>query len=165
VSAVWEDEPRPYSGAAMAVVSLVNSDNLGSAGLEYTEVVQGWAYGDSWGGEVPELREDAEQLTAITLRVKFECMAHTRGLEAEGYAEKLRGRLYSTEAIKGLEAIGLGFTSVGLATSIKQTYDERIRSTYVLDLRFHAANVSSSIARYSRINNMTTDFTAMRVPQ
>lgn len=164
-AAIWEDEDRPYGATAWAIVSVLNTDNIGSAGLEYVEDSDGEGYGESWGGESPPLQEDASQLTSITIRLKFECMAHTRGAEAETYAENLRGRLYATESVKALEAIGLGFTSVGLATPIRTVYDDRIRSTFILDLRFHAANVSTSRERYSAIEKYTSEFAAMRVPK
>jgi len=165
-AAIWEDQKRPFGAPAWLIVQPLTYETIGTADVEDLEVeATEWAAGESpWGGEVAPLKEQATTVVGLTLRIRFECDAHTPGTEAETYAEALRGCLELTENVLAFKALGLGFLSVGLSTPLRSVTDDRVRSVYVMDLRFNANNLATSVARYSRIERAEVA-TRARVPQ
>ncbi len=151
-AAVWEDDARPFAAPAWALVSLLNLQPIGTADRTFEPVAAvPWAVGHAWGGTVPKLRQQASVHMLCTFRVKIETNAHTPAEDANTYAQTLLTRVELLENLLGFAELGLGFLSIGLTTRPTATYDQRIRSTHVIDLRFNVYNEATSQALYDRI--------------
>lgn len=155
VCARWDGEPDGYDGAAQMTISKLAEAASGMPESRFNVVpAEEWRYGDSWGGPLSTLREQQVTPVIVTVRVKIECYAHVRGAEADTYADNLRGSLWLTEATEALDAIGFGLFEIGNTTTPKTNRDQRVLSTAILDIRFHAEGVKNSAQLRSRIETL-----------
>lgn len=164
-AAIWENEKRIFAPSAMLVLSFLNDTEIGTPEIAYSEIApaEGWVYGDEWGGDVPMLLETASQLDTITLRVKVESYDHTEGKEAEFYASRIRAKMYFTTTTEALAAIGVSYLSSSGSLTPSQTYDDRMQSVCVFDLRLSVVNVESdSGTPHHRIGRLDLNTRAMR---
>lgn len=143
IPAHWEDEPRPFGGPGIALLSIP-----AIVGLGRDEAIQSQDLGQDLG---QELQSEYRGVRLVTLTIKVEALDWTAGKTAQAYLEAARTRAFWASSRDALAAVNVAPVRAMSPVDLSEARDGHRVNVASLDLVLAVRTSEVDPARYGYV--------------